>query len=132
MKIIVDAFGGDNAPLEIIKGCAEAVKELDLDIMLTGDEKEIRRVAQANQIPLDRIEIADAPDVITMEDAAGDILKSKSNSSMAVGLKKLAEGAGDAFLSAGNSGALVVGATGQIGASVLKNLVSGGVRVTAT
>ena len=42
MKIIVDAFGGDNAPLEIIKGCAEATSELDIDIMLTGDEKEIR------------------------------------------------------------------------------------------
>lgn len=111
MKIIVDAFGGDNAPLEIIKGCAEATKELDIDIMLTGDEQEIRRVAKENEISLDRITIADAPDVITMEDSAGDIMKSKSNSSMAVGLKKLAAGEGDAFLSAGNSGALVVGAT---------------------
>ena len=80
MKIIVDAFGGDNAPLEIIKGCAEATSELDIDIMLTGDEKEIRRVAQENQISLNRIEIADAPDVITMEDSAGDIMKSKNNS----------------------------------------------------
>ena len=111
MKIIVDAFGGDNAPLEIIKGCAEATKELDIDILLTGDEQEIRRVAKENEISLDRITIADAPDVITMEDSAGDIMKSKSNSSMAVGLKKLAAGEGDAFLSAGNSGALVVGAT---------------------
>ncbi len=111
MKIIVDAFGGDNAPLEIIKGCAEATSELDIDIMLTGDEKEIRRVAQENRISLNRIEIADAPDVITMEDSAGDIMKSKNNSSMALGLKKLAAGEGDAFLSAGNSGALVVGAT---------------------
>lgn len=111
MKIIVDAFGGDNAPLEIIKGCAEATKELDIDIMLTGDEQEIRRVAKENEISLDRITIADAPDVITMEDSAGDIMKSKSNSSMAIGLKKLAAGEGDAFLSAGNSGALVVGAT---------------------
>ena len=98
-------------PLEIIKGCAEATSELDIDIMLTGDEKEIRRVAQENQISLNRIEIADAPDVITMEDSAGDIMKSKNNSSMALGLKKLAAGEGDAFLSAGNSGALVVGAT---------------------
>ena len=75
MKIIVDAFGGDNAPLEIIKGCAEAVKELDLDIMLTGDEKEIRRVAQANQIPLDRIESAGDPVVITVEVVSGDGLE---------------------------------------------------------
>ncbi|WP_195985261.1 phosphate acyltransferase PlsX [Clostridium sp. D33t1_170424_F3] len=111
MKIIVDAFGGDNAPLEILKGCAEAVQELDIDILLTGSEAEIRRVAKENNISLDRMEIADTPDVITMEDHAGEILKSKSNSSMALGLKKLAAGEGDAFLSGGNSGALVVGTT---------------------
>lgn len=111
MKIIVDAFGGDNAPLEILKGCAEAVQELDIDILLTGSEAEIHRVAKENNISLNRMEIADTPDVITMEDHAGEILKSKSNSSMALGLKKLAAGEGDAFLSGGNSGALVVGTT---------------------
>ena len=97
MKIIVDAFGGDNAPLEILKGCAEAVNELDIDILLTGSEAEIRRVANENNISLNRMEIADTPDVITMEDHAGDILKEKSNSSMALGLKLLAEGKGDGF-----------------------------------
>lgn len=111
MKIIVDAFGGDNAPLEILKGCAEAVQELDIDILLTGSEAEIHRVAKENNISLNRMEIADTPDVITMEDHAGEILKSKANSSMALGLKKLAAGEGDAFLSGGNSGALVVGTT---------------------
>lgn len=111
MKIIVDAFGGDNAPLEILKGCAQAAEELDLDIMLTGGEAEIRRVAKENAISLNRIEIIDAPDVITMADHAGEIMKSKSNSSMAEGLRRLAQGEGDAFISAGNSGALVVGAT---------------------
>lgn len=111
MKIIVDAFGGDNAPLEILKGCAQAVEGLDIDIMLTGREDEIRRVAKENEISLTRMEIIDAPDVITMEDHAGEVMKSKSNSSMAEGLRRLANGDGDAFLSAGNSGALVVGAT---------------------
>ena len=111
MKIIVDAFSGDNAPLEILKGCAEAVKELDIDILLTGSEAEIRRVAKENDISLDRMEIADTPDVLTMEDHAGAVLKEKSNSSMALGLKLLAEGKGDGFLSGGNSGALVVGTT---------------------
>lgn len=109
MKIIVDAFGGDNAPLEIMKGCAEAVQELHIDIILTGREEEIRRVAKENEIPLDHMEIVHAPDVITMEDHAGEVVKSKSQSSMAVGLKLLAEGKGDAFVSAGNSGSLVVG-----------------------
>lgn len=111
MKIIVDAFGGDNAPLEIIKGCADAVKSLDLDIVLTGREDEIRQVAKENEISLERIEIIDAPQVITMEDSPGDIMKLKKDSSMAEGLRRLAEGEGDAFLSAGNSGALVVGST---------------------
>ncbi len=111
MKIIVDAFGGDHAPLEILKGCALAVRGLDVDILLTGREKEIRRVAQENAVPLERMEIADAPVVLTMEDGAGEIMKSKSDSSMAEGLRRLAAGEGDAFVSGGNSGALVVGAT---------------------
>ena len=50
MKIIVDAFGGDNAPLEILKACAEAVTDFDIDILLTGDQDEIRRVAKENNI----------------------------------------------------------------------------------
>ncbi len=111
MKIIVDAFGGDNAPLEILKGCADAVRELDIDILLTGDEAVIRRVAEENAVSLERMEIAHTESVITMEDHAGDIMKGKSDSSMALGLKKLAAGEGDAFISAGNSGALIVGAT---------------------
>lgn len=111
MKIIVDAFGGDDAPLEVLKGCEMAVQELGIEILLTGSEAEIRRVAKEHSISLEHMEIADTPDVITMEDSAGDIMKSKANSSMAVGLKKLSAGEGDAFISAGNSGALVVGTT---------------------
>ena len=111
MKIIVDAFGGDNAPLEIMKGCAEAVKGLGVDILLAGNAEKIRSVAKENQISLDHMEIADAPDVITMDDSAGEIMKSKANSSMAEGLRRLAAGDGDAFVSGGNSGALVVGST---------------------
>lgn len=111
MKIIVDAFGGDHAPLEIMKGCAQAVQELDVDILLTGKEQAIRRVAKQNNVSMYRMEIADAPDVIAMSDAPGEIMKSKSESSMAVGLKLLAQGKGDAFLSGGNSGALVMGSS---------------------
>ena len=111
MKIIVDAFGGDNAPLEIIKGCAEAVQELDVDIILTGKESTIRDTAAQNQISLDRMEIADCDEVITMHDAADSVVKVKKNSSMAVGFRLLKERTGDAFISAGNSGALCVCAT---------------------
>ena len=111
MKIIVDAFGGDNAPLEIIKGSAIAVKELDTDIILTGKEAVIRQVAEDNELSLDRIEIVDCDEVITMEDDPLSVRKTKKNSSMAVGFKLLNEGRGDAFVSCGNSGALCVGAT---------------------
>ncbi len=111
MKIIVDAFGGDNAPLEIIKGCAEAVAEHGVDILLTGKETTIREVAAQNGVSLEHMEIEDCDEVLTMYDAADSVLKAKKNSSMGVGLRLLSEGRGDAFISAGNSGALCVGAT---------------------
>lgn len=111
MKIIVDAFGGDNAPLEVIKGAVAAKNEYGVDIILTGDEDTIRTVAAENAIDLAGVSIAHAPDVITMNDSGSDIMKKKSDSSMAVGLRLLASGGGDAFISAGNSGALCVGAT---------------------
>ena len=111
MKIIVDGFGGDNAPLEIIKGCAESVAKFGVDIILTGKESKIREVAAQNNISLDRIEIEDCGEVITMHDSAESVVKTKKDSSMAVGFRLLAQGKGDAFLSAGNSGALCVGAT---------------------
>lgn len=111
MKIIVDAFGGDNAPLEIIKGCAEAVNEFGVDIILTGQESVIKSVAEENSISLNKIEIVNCIEQITMDDSADAVLKTKKDSSMAVGLKLLNDGDGQAFISAGNSGALCMGAT---------------------
>ena len=110
MKIIVDAFGGDNAPLEIIKGAAEAKAELGADIILTGDEEIIRKVSADNGISLDGIEIVHAPDVFTNNDQPTSIrTKAKADTSLAVGFRLLKDGAGDAFLSAGNSGAIGAG-----------------------
>ena len=111
MKVIVDAFGGDNAPREIIKGAKLAADELGYDIVLVGDEEKIKGEAIKNNVSIENMQIVHAPDVISMEDTPTDILKSKNNSSMAVGLRLLAQGEGDAFVSAGNSGALCVGAT---------------------
>ena len=111
MRIIIDAFGGDNAPDEIIKGCRLAADELHVQIVLTGDEKKIRAAAEKLNVNVSDFEIIDCPDVITMEDEPTAITRAKKQSSMAVGLRALAEGKGDAFASAGNSGALVVGAT---------------------
>lgn len=111
MKIIVDAYGGDNAPLEIVKGALDARAEYGHDIVLAGKEEEIRRIAAENNLSLDGVEIVDAPDVISMNDDPKAILREYKNCSMAVGLRLLAEGGGDAFVSAGSTGALIMGAT---------------------
>ena len=111
MKIIVDAFGGDNAPLEVIKGSAMAVEKLDVDIVLVGDEEKINAVATENSICMNKIEIKHAPSVIDICDEPTMVIKEKKDCSMAVGLKMLSDGEGDAFVSAGSTGALVVGST---------------------
>ncbi len=111
MKIIVDAMGGDNAPLEVLKGCIEAKNEYSLDIILVGDKEVINNCAKDNSLDISAFEILHASQIISMNDSATDVLKTKSDSSIAVGLKALKEGRADAFSSAGNSGALVMGAT---------------------
>lgn len=111
MKIIVDAFGGDNAPLAPIQGAVEARAEYGVDIILTGDEATIKKVAAENHLSLDGITIVHAPDVFTNDDQPSAIRsKAKANTSMAVGLNLLKNGEGDGFVSAGNSGALGAGA----------------------
>lgn len=111
MKIIVDAFGGDNAPVEVIKGAARAVAELGVEIVLTGDENKIKAAAAENNVSLDGISIMHTESVIDIHEEPTSIIKERSDCSMAIGLKALADGQGDAFVSAGSTGALVVGAT---------------------
>ena len=111
MKIIVDAFGGDNAPLEILKGSALAVEELGVEILLVGDENKIRDCAKENGISLKNMEILHADKVFEMEYDPKTVMKEHSDTSLAVGMKALTEGKGDAFVSAGSTGAIVMGAT---------------------
>ena len=111
MRVIVDAYGGDNAPLEIIKGAVQARDTYGVEIVLTGDEEEIRRVAAEHQLALDGVEIVHTTDVIGMNDIPKSILREHKDCSMAVGLRLLAEGGGDAFVSAGSTGALLMGGT---------------------
>lgn len=110
-KIIVDAFGGDNAPLEVIKGCERAVKELGIKIILTGSEKKIKKCAADNGLSLDGMEIVHTDEVFDIHTEPSEIIKSGKNTSMALGMRLLAENKGDAFVSAGSTGALVMGAT---------------------
>lgn len=113
MKLIVDAFGGDHAPTEIIKGCVRAAETQGTQILLSGDRERILGAAAAMGVSaaVGKMEILHCKEILTMEDEPGSILKEKKDSSMAVGLRALLEGQGDAFASAGNSGALVVGST---------------------
>lgn len=111
MKILLDAMGGDNAPLEIIKGAVEAKNEYNIDISLVGKEDVIKSVSKENDIDISDFEIINASEVIATDEEADSVLKKKPDSSIAVGLKELSEGRGDAFVSAGNSGALCVGGT---------------------
>lgn len=109
MRIIVDAFGGDNAPLEVIKGCARAVRELGVDIVLTGSKSKIVSCASENGISLKGIQVAHTDDVFDIHEEPKEITRSGKNTSMALGLRLLSEGHGDAFVSAGSTGALVMG-----------------------
>lgn len=115
MRVIVDAFGGDNAPDEVIRGARMAVDEYGTDVVLVGDCDIIRSRAAQLEISLDGIGLSEAADVMGMEDDPRMILREKSESSMSVGLRMLAAGEGDAFLSAGSTGGLVFGATYCVG-----------------
>ena len=113
MKIAVDAMGGDNAPLEIVKGCVEANNEYGVDIILCGRTEEILRSFETlgiSELPKG-IEIANATEVIEMDDDPSMAFRRKPDSSMTVGLNLLKEGSADALVSAGSTGALLSGAT---------------------
>lgn len=112
MRVVVDAFGGDNAPLEIIKGAAVASNELNIDITLTGNKETIEKIIADNNLKFfGELIIIDTDDVISMHDEPTSILKAHKNSSMGLAFKELSEDRADAFVSAGSTGAVVVGGT---------------------
>ncbi len=112
MRIIVDAMGGDNAPKAPVLGAVEAAREHNGMITLVGREEEIRRVFQEEKLEMPaNMTIVHADDVVDMHDDPASIVHKRKNSSMVVGLKLLADGQGDAFVSAGSTGALLTGAT---------------------
>ena len=113
MKIILDAMGGDHAPQAPVMGAVAAAKEFGCHITLVGRGEEILAVLKKNNIdnlPAG-LEIANAEDVVDMHDDPAAVIHKRKDSSMVVGLKMLAEGQGDAFISAGSTGALLTGAT---------------------
>ena len=111
MKIIVDMMGGDNAPLAVLEGAAQAVKEYGVTILGVGDAELVRRTAAGHDISLEGIELHHCTETIEMCDEPARAVRSKKDSSIVVGLNLLKEGKGDAFVSAGSTGALHVGAS---------------------
>lgn len=113
MKIILDAMGGDHAPEAPVMGALQAAKEYGAQITLVGRGQEILDVLKKNGISdlPDGVQISNADDVVDMHDDPAEAVRKKKNSSMMVGLRMLSEGQGDAFISAGSTGALLSGAT---------------------
>ena len=113
MKIILDAMGGDNAPEAAVLGALDAAKDFGAQITLVGRGEAILEVMRKHNItdlPAG-VDIANADDVVDMHDDPMDVVRKRKNSSMVVGLKMLSDGMGDAFVSAGSTGALLTGAT---------------------
>ena len=113
MRIIVDVMGGDNAPDAIALGAIEAAKEERLDVVLVGRGEAILQCLKNHgmeTLPAG-VEVANADDVVDMHDDPASVMKTRKNSSMLVGLQMLKDGGGDAFVSAGSTGALLTAAT---------------------
>lgn len=121
MKILLDAMGGDNAPDAVIKGAVKAASEVESEIILIGNEDIINAkakeffdkdtISEVNN----KIKVKHTTEQIEMEDIPTHAIKTKKDSSMVVGFKMLKDGEGDVFISAGNSGALLTGATLLVG-----------------
>ena len=113
MKIIVDAMGGDNAPQAIVQGALDAHKQHGVDVLLVGRAADVLRAVEAcgeKTLPAG-VELKDASEVVEIADDPATAFKMKKDSSLTVGLNLLKAGEGDAFVSAGSTGALLSGAT---------------------
>ena len=111
MKIIIDIYGGDNAPLAPLKGAEMAVKELGVEIVAVGNEAEIKEICEKENISTEGFTFVDAPLVMPVCAEPTSALKEYKESSLVKGLELLSKGEGDAYVGAGSTGAIVVAAT---------------------
>lgn len=112
-NIALDAMGGDNAPVEIVKGAIDAIqKEPDMKVFLVGKQDVIEQELNKYQYNKEQIEVVHASEVIETAEAPVNAIRKKKDSSIVVGMKLVKEGKADAFVSAGSSGAILVG--GQV------------------
>lgn len=112
-KVALDAMGGDNAPAEIVKGAVDAISGRDdIKIFLVGQEDVVAKELSQYSFPRERIEVVDAPEVIEMAEPPVEAIRKKKQSSIVVGMNMVKNREADAFVSAGSSGAILVG--GQV------------------
>jgi len=111
MKIVVDAMGGDKAPEIPVRGAVLAAKDFDYDLILAGQEKLIRDILNKTDYPEDRISVFNTTEAIGMDEPAAISVRKKRDSSIVKGIDLLKKGEADAFVSAGNTGAVVCAAT---------------------
>ncbi len=111
MKIIIDIYGGDNAPLAPLKGAEMAVKELGVEIIAVGNEAEMKEICEKENISTEGFTFVDAPLVMPVCAEPTSALKEYKESSLVKGLELLSKGEGDAYVGAGSTGAIVVAAT---------------------
>ena len=110
IKIALDAMGGDRAPRAIVEGAARASREYNCHIVLVGKERHINKFLKKNDYVKERISVKDASEIIRMDDPAAVSVRRKKDSSISVGIELLKDKKVDAFISAGNTGAVVCAA----------------------
>ena len=115
IRIALDAMGGDYAPDAMVKGAAQAVKDMDIHMFLVGQEDKIRPLLEKENYPKEKIEIVPASEIIEMGEHPTTAIRQKKDSSMVVGMKMVKDGKADAFVSAGSTGALLVGGLTIVG-----------------
>lgn len=116
MKIIIDAYGGDNAPYEIVKGVINSVnKNKDLKIVLAGKQEEILNILKEFEFNESQIEIINAQEVITNDESPTAAIRTKKDSSLVVAFDKMKENNYDGLISAGSTGAILTGAILKVG-----------------
>jgi len=112
VKIAIDVFGGDHAPDAVLDGAETALKKYDdITLFLCGNKETIEALAEKRQMPSARISIVDAPEIIGTAEHPVQAVKRKKNSSLVKALNLVAEGEADCLVSAGNTGAILAGAT---------------------
>ncbi|MEE8031122.1 phosphate acyltransferase PlsX [Clostridioides difficile] len=115
MKIVIDGMGGDNAPKSNVEGAVNAIKEYQVDLIITGDKDLLEKEFSNYEFDRNKLEIVHTTEIIENEDKPVKAIRSKKDSSMVVALNLVKEGKADAIISAGNTGALLAGGLFVVG-----------------